>query len=283
MSKIVKKIGIGVGKNRFFQSLTGILGHELIPRKWVFIVGCYNSGTTLLHEILAECPNVASLPTEGAFLTNALYTPEEFGWVRMWHKCIDEVGLSKHNGDRRAVQTMKNWSVWLDRSRPVIIEKSISNTPRILYLQKYFKPSCFIYVVRNGYAVAEGIRRKANLKKWHTPIQSEQYPIKICAQQWIETDRMLDSVKGKVENLLLVKYEELVDDPDRITKKIYDFVGEHMGQCSDFTKKQYDVTGYHSEIVNMNQKSIARLSGEDIQQINLISTEILQKYEYEIL
>lgn len=283
MNKIVRKVGIAVGKNRFFQSVTGVLGHELSPRKWVFIVGCYNSGTTLLHEILKECPNVASLPTEGAFLTNALHTPEEYGWVRMWHRCVAEVGLSNYNGDRRAVQTKKNWSIWLDRSRPVIIEKSISNTPRILFLQKYFKPSCFIYVVRNGYAVAEGIRRKANLRKWHTPLSSEQYPIKMCAQQWIETDRMLDSVKGKVENLLLVKYEELVDDPDRIIRKIYEFVGEYMGQYPDYTKKVYDVTGYRSEIANMNQKSIARLSGEDIQQINSISTEILKKYEYEIL
>ena len=283
MNKTVKKIRGAVGKNRFFQRLTGILGHELSPRQWVFIVGCYNSGTTLLHEIFSECPNVASLPGEGAFLTSALHTPEEYGWVRMWHKCINEVALNKHDGYRRAAVTMKNWSVWLDRSRPVIIEKSISNVPRILFLQEYFKPSCFIYVIRNGYAVAEGIRRKANLKKWGTPLPMEQYPIELCAQQWVETDRMLNSVRSKVDNLLLVKYEELVEDPDKIIKRIYEFVGEHMGEYVNLVKKQYNVTGYHSEIINMNQQSIARLSQEDIARINSISTEILQKYGYEIL
>ena len=30
------------------------------PEKWVFITGCYNSGTTLLHEILAMHAKVGS-------------------------------------------------------------------------------------------------------------------------------------------------------------------------------------------------------------------------------
>lgn len=35
------------------------------PDKWLFVVGCYNSGTTLLAEMLSRHPNISGLPTEG--------------------------------------------------------------------------------------------------------------------------------------------------------------------------------------------------------------------------
>ena len=271
-----------MGKNPFFHKITGKMGREIHPKQWLFIVGCYNSGTTLLHEILAESPEVASLPTEGAFLTGALRTPEEFGWVRMWHKCLDRMIPPDGTEEKTARMVKRNWSVWLDNTRPVVLEKSVSNTARILFLQKHFVPSAFVYIVRNGYAVAEGIRRKADLQKWKTPHPGNRYPIELCARQWVETDRMVESVRNEITRLHVVSYEELVENPEITVRKIYRFAGVQAHAMEGVAGKQYHVTGHHSAIRNMNQESIARLSREDIDRINGVAGDTLKKYGYAV-
>ncbi|MBK9319321.1 MAG: sulfotransferase [Bacteroidetes bacterium] len=42
------------------------------PEKWVFILGCYNSGTTLLHKLLATHSDIGSMPNEGQFYSSQL-------------------------------------------------------------------------------------------------------------------------------------------------------------------------------------------------------------------
>lgn len=59
-----------------FLNISEKIGHDLTPKKWVFIVGCYNSGTTLLNQILSCHPDILTLPDEGAFLTRRVPTPE---------------------------------------------------------------------------------------------------------------------------------------------------------------------------------------------------------------
>jgi hypothetical protein len=47
---------------------------------------------------------------------------------------------------------------------PRILEKTTANAVRMRWLHQAFPRSAFIGVVRNGYAVAEGIRRKGTRK-----------------------------------------------------------------------------------------------------------------------
>ena len=39
-------------RGRFGQRVMAPFGRELAPERWIFVVGCYNSGTTLLKEML---------------------------------------------------------------------------------------------------------------------------------------------------------------------------------------------------------------------------------------
>lgn len=54
------------------------------PRKWLFLVGCYNSGTTLLAELLSRHPDISALPTEGHFITDQFVKDYDVGLPRMW-------------------------------------------------------------------------------------------------------------------------------------------------------------------------------------------------------
>ena len=57
-----------------------------VPRNktWVFLVGCYNSGTTLLAELLGQHPSISTLPTEGHFITDEFVKDYDIGLPRMW-------------------------------------------------------------------------------------------------------------------------------------------------------------------------------------------------------
>ncbi len=118
---------------------------------------CYNSGTTLLAQILRKHPDISGLPIEGTFLTDALPQPESFGWNRMWWKCLEQVRLEPDSVSPATLRRIKRqWSVWLDWRKPNLLDKSIPNTARMPFLQAEFGPAYFVYIVRNGYAVAEG-------------------------------------------------------------------------------------------------------------------------------
>ena len=74
----------GAGLDLALWDLAGKLtGRSLAPDRWVFVVGCYNSGTTLLANLLEAHPAINGLAREGVELTDALRRPELAGWPRM--------------------------------------------------------------------------------------------------------------------------------------------------------------------------------------------------------
>ena len=85
----------------------------------------------------------------------------------MWCRCLDQLRLQpSEDMEARAQRIKRQWSILYPSGRPFLLEKSVANAVRTDFLQTYFAPAYFIYLVRNGYAVAEGIRRKANPAKY---------------------------------------------------------------------------------------------------------------------
>lgn len=64
--------------------VNGYIGPLPSPNKWLFIVGCYNYGTTLLHNILASHPNIRSMPGDGQYFSNQSVFPLVLGIDRAW-------------------------------------------------------------------------------------------------------------------------------------------------------------------------------------------------------
>ena len=65
------------------------------PQKRVFLVGCYNPGTTLLLQLLDSQTSIGSPPTKGQFLTDQLATPREVGLSRLWALELDRSASTK--------------------------------------------------------------------------------------------------------------------------------------------------------------------------------------------
>ena len=64
-------------------------------RQWVFIMGCTNSGTSLLSKLLASHPKIASFPSEGQWLTKVLMDEETLGVSRVWTERLDKFRMTE--------------------------------------------------------------------------------------------------------------------------------------------------------------------------------------------
>ncbi len=241
-------------------------GKACAPKKWVFIVGCYNSGTTLLHDVIASHPAVAHLPREGQYCTDQLLIPSEVGLTRVWALQPDTFIPSPQN-EPDAEKIKRQWCGYMSNPLlPVFLEKSIPNAARILWLNKHFPNAHFIALIRNGYAVAEGIRRKAG--------QS----VEVAAKQWQQSNRIMLKQLEQVENKLLLRYEDLTSKPAENLDKVMTFLDLDVSKLK--TDQKWTVHGDTSNIRNMNARSLARLSNEDKAFIHQEAGELLDSFHY---
>jgi hypothetical protein len=266
-------------KSALVSGLFSFFGKELQPEKWVFIVGCYNSGTTLLAEIFEKHPQLAVLPDEGVMLTNQLPRPEDFGWRRMWCECEVQMQLDHAKAAKSAEIIKRHWSHFVKRNPKIVVEKSIANTTRMVFFQEYFPNSYFIHIVRNGYAVAEGIARKAVVMEERQLELGAQYPIEYPAKQWQRSLEVVECQKPLVKNFLEISYEDLTADLQGTGLKITTFLGIDNFD-NTLLQGDFEVHGKKMKVSNQNHKSFERLTNEELSAINIIAEKGLKNHLY---
>lgn len=276
LNKKALNIGLGLLMKQPVQELLLPLGTGLAPEKWVFVAGCYDSGTTLLAKILGELPGFGGLPNEGQFLTDVLPYPETHGWPRMFCECLDDISM-EGAGFAEADRIKQHWSIWYPKKAKYLVEKSITSMTRMQYLQKYFHDAYFIHIIRDGYAVAKGIQRNANMNRWGTPY--DKYPIEMCARQWkVADDVAREQAKG-IKNYMPLYYEDFAENTSDAMTRIMNFLGVDLPDM-DVANHEWKIHGSKSKIVNMNQKEYDLLSDEDIATIREVAGEALDRHGY---
>jgi hypothetical protein len=250
------------------------LARPLRPSRWLFVVGCYNSGTTLLAELLSQHPEIGSLPKEGQYLTDQLVCDYEIGIPRMW--CQHEASFRWHAGHSgpSIERIRKEWGARVNRRTDVILEKTPANIARMPWLQQHFRTAYFVAVVRNGYAVAEGIRRKAFVNG-----QPNYWPVELCARQWRRCAEVLDEDAGLLKHLTVLRYEDFVADPAEHLAAIWRFVGVNP----EFRIRQDSAWRIHERqeaIRDLNAESIGRLSSADLDAIETEAGNMLARWRY---
>lgn len=261
-----------IATTKLSKFILGQLGKIDEGKEWVFIVGCSNSGTTLLQDILAIHDSVSGLPVEGIRLVTELKRPEDFGWSRIWFKCLEKLQLDFGESELRKIakRTRRQWFFWHDRKSKFLLEKSISNATRIRFFYEYFPSAKFIYIVRNGYAVAEGIRRQARPRRWNKSYPQSNYDIEDCIRQWVKSDNLISKDLEGIPHILL-RYEDLCEDMEKELAHISD----HLSIGKYDAKKLRDF-----KVKDQNFKSFQRLSEQDIKIISSLAGPTLRKYKY---
>lgn len=254
------------------NTFNGIFGPVPNPSKWVFIVGCYNSGTTLLHDLLASHPQVGSMPREGQVYTDELVPPKSVGLPRLWaiepeQFYLDEKSLTNINVTR----LKRQWGArFNDHTKPILMEKSPTNAARVRWFQKYFDDSYFIGIVRNGYAVAEGIRRKAG------------HSLQLAARQWLVSNEIMLRDFELLQRKRIITYEELTEDPAESLEAIYSFLSLDASHSQDAADRVWRIHEQVSTIKNMNERSLAVLTADEINIIEEVAGPMLREFGYYI-
>jgi hypothetical protein len=193
----------------------------MISPRWIFVIGCYNSGTTLLEQILRQHPSIAGLPNEGQFLTNALVTPKSVGVPRLWAEKEELFRFAPGDNAVEAAQIKQDWMALLDKpNAPFAVEKSPTHAARTLWLQHHFEPVYFIHIVRNGYAVALGIHQKVLAVYGQMPNLLAK-----AANQWARSLEIVLEDARQLTHFIEIRYEDLTAEPMIVATKLFDFLG----------------------------------------------------------
>ena len=254
-----------------FQSIGWRLMKEPHPRKWVFIVGCYNSGTTLLHRVMEQHPLVGSMPNEGQFFNTVLPAGADFNLRRLWAIKPDLFYLDADSNGIDVNKLKRQWA-WMynDVDKPLLVEKTILNSARTQFLQKHFPNSYFICLFRNGYAVAEGIHRK------------EKHPMEQCIKQWTVSNEILLRDMEHLQNKIMMRYEDFTADPSKHLDAIAKFLAiEPFPQ--QVLNNEFKIHKEEGKISNRNEKSFKSLSIEDLDVIRKVGGEMLKRLGYGII
>lgn len=238
---------------------------------WLFVLGLNNSGTSILAHLLETHPDVRSLPAEGQALTRAIPTGAELGVRRNWTSRMELFHWTETTEPSAALRARYDWAYHCEPRPGILLEKSPPNTVRSRWLQRHFVPSRFIGITRDPYAVCEGMRRRGGFR------------IDEGARHWaLGNSTMLDDAE-RLERFELVTYEEICDDPGTMLSRVETFLELATPvdrSVLDRSLPSHTMDRAPGVLRNYNSRSLERLSGRDIAEINEIAGDVMDRLGY---
>lgn len=242
--------------------------------KWVFIVGCNNSGTSILQRMLGRVGSVSTFKKEGQRYTQVLPRAYRRGYERVYMEYADALKM-KGSVEQNGPRLVHDWTRHLPQPlSDIILEKTPANATRMQWLQECFPNSRFIGLVRNGYAVSEGINRKSHKS------------FSRAAGQWQHANKVLLENSKNVDHYRQFHYEDIVEDPGAAVSALAAFVGAEGADISDVATASYDLPNVRGDtpmgLRNLNQDSFGRLTQQHIDIIYQHAGELLDHYNYDL-
>ncbi len=226
-----------------------------MEKQYVFLMVPNNSGSHVLAHLLMSSKKVAAIPgLEGLFLKSFGEPPTKNTTAKHAFMFTSIENDLRKFPISRWEEVKKVWDHEWDRfpDRPIKIEKSPPLICAHNAYPKVFDNYKYIVMVRNPFAVAEGMIR--NVKKRSNQDISTLEAI-------VHSVRVLEIcdeiVKTHKDNSIFFTYEEFTENPELIKNKIIDFIPE-VSDMKIYDK--YDIKGeYYSGIKNMNEEQINRI------------------------
>lgn len=196
----------------------------------VFVVGCCNSGTTILREALRAHPDLAGPACEGQDLeglppllrhflgrqTSRMYAHPRF---REAYRATERE-LNGRIADRID-------GVYAEHARAGrrFLEKSPANAMRTRFLQALYPDASFVVIVRDGLAVSEGIRRKRAFDPERPHLAGLSTTLTEAAQQWFHANWNVLRDLPHLRRTVVISYEDLVADPTSTLESVWRVCG----------------------------------------------------------
>ena len=290
------RAGDGPRKAVFLGALHDL---ERMVATHLFVICANNSGSTFLQKALATSRRTWNLPWEGprAFgFVGPRFTndPRIAGNPRIWaarKRWLDVIeDPAKYDWPR----TRKAWYFQAharDPAASVFVEKSQRHLLVVGALARHFRNAGFLFMVRNPYAVCEGICRSLRLR--HAiglPVgreaAQEGVRLEILAARHVATclEYQRRNVEAFAERGRLITYEAMCAEPERTARTIR----ELAPALDDLNLRQRLKVGwnYHEMLTDMNARQIARLTPGQVAAINRVFRRyraVLEHFGYEVM
>ena len=243
-----------------------------VEEMYLFIICMNNSGSTLLERVLKDCRNVVGFLAPGGrdeqvngqrFVTDLMPTPGKIAvrCRRIWSEQADVLAdESLYDWPRIKQRWRRKWKrnpKFRTADPRIFLEKSPANVLRAEMLQKHFPNSAFILMQRNPYAVAEGIRRRTGL------------PLDRCIRHWLRCAQQQMDNEKLLKAAIRLNYEDLSERAAHCREEIVKLMpGTDDLDLSTEVSVQSIEGKVRRPIVNYNEQQIARLSGDELREIN---------------
>ncbi len=245
--------------------------------KPIFVFGCCNSGTTILWEALKSHNGLLGPHVEGQDLEGLPASMRHHlgkSTFRLWANPKFKLCYYRTEEDYDQNERQELIRIYQEFEKPGkrFITKSPADTLRARLIQAYFPNAYFVGIVRNGYAVSEGIVRKRKSDPDRPQFEGLYTTIDEAAEQWFRANVIVVSHEKFLRRYKVVRYEDLVEDPQNVLSSVLEF-------C-ELDKTDLPVPSFDN---TLNQKQISRLSGYEIETITRIAQPMLIHFGYEIL
>ena len=234
--------------------------------KYLFILSPPFSGSTLVNQIISSSKNVSC--------NNNIGTREGQNLPEVKKIMFEEKRWEEKN-KLPWDKIKKIWRSYWYLKKPILLDKSIPNIMRVDQLKEFFYPNHFICIVRNPYAICEGVMRRSN----QSAEVAAMFTIKCLKYQMKNINLHKD--------IFLLSYEDLCDNTtitiNKIKKQIdelYDINPNQKFKAHNFkTKKSMRIT-------NLNDEKIKKIKKKDLVVINKHfnkNKKVLDFFNYKII
>ena len=271
---------------------------EQLVRTHLFVVCPNNSGSSFLAAALGRCRATWRLPQEGQFIrgfvgpvTTETYGREQQMPALLWASERKWLDLFREPSSYDWALSRKAWyfharAQCADAS--VFVTKSPPHVLHVGQLAEAFRNAKFLFMVRNPYAVCEGICRRyhgrlaAILRRQFTaPGKSVETAAAVHVATCLAWQRR--NIETYAERGAFFTYETMCAEPEAVARKVQGLVPE----LDDLKLRQrIAVKTYDEPLTNMNERQIARLSAKEIEAFNRVfrqHRDALAYFGYELM
>lgn len=254
------------------------------PSRLVFVGGLHRSGTTPFSKILDGHPEVSGLVNtgvredEGQHLQRVYPKAKVYGGSGRFahHAKAHLTAASEVISPTYAQSMLDSWKPYWDNDARLLVEKSPPNLIMGGFLQAQFPGSALIVVIRHPVAVA------LSNKKWRRMASSNPRKFQSLNQMvehWLAAHRILAADAHLLRRLLVVHYEELVQNPIDELGRVQRFLG--LAQPIDHSK----LTSAHSDLYAQkwsSYESLVRPGGWQRRLIRSRHAEEISAFGYDL-
>jgi tetratricopeptide (TPR) repeat protein len=187
----------------------------------VFLISMPRSGSTLLEQMLDRHDRieaVGELPYIRALIRSMLEIHTRREPIR-----LPELIRLLSDGEKQALGAdyMQRASLHRRRGAPYFVDKMPMNWSDVLFIREILPQARFIEIRRNGMDCGF-----SNYIHYFSRAHASSFDLANIGRTYIEYVRLMDHIRAARPGFMAhVRYEELVDEPERILRSVLDYLG----------------------------------------------------------